>query len=216
MIEVQLGEREGFAPVAGIGLAPGVVPAFPVRGRPTGLVHASMGQGGKDVAIGVPEVTETATPLIGGGNPLPQLPTGLLTAVPNHKGDNLPGAPTQGRPQPALVLPRAHKTPPFIHLQVIARSRGDQRVLDCLPLGRFFLTTPPAFAAPRQRPAQSLACWVARSTRLEAGLSRPQYRGHWDLTRRSSHTPYPDTVAALWDYARSSRWLRSANGGIDG
>src|SRR5439155_4133490 len=106
MIEVRLGEREGFAHVAGISLAQGVVPTFYVSGFPTGFVHAAMGRGRKDVAIGVPEVTETATPLVGSGNPLPQVPTGLLTAISNHKGDNLPGAPTQGRPQPPLVLPR--------------------------------------------------------------------------------------------------------------
>lgn len=103
MIEVRLGEGERLADVARIGLAQRVVPAFHVTGLPAGFGYTLMRRERQDVARGVPEIAETATPSIGRRNALPQLPTGLRTAVANREGDNLPGAPTQGSPQPGDV-----------------------------------------------------------------------------------------------------------------
>jgi hypothetical protein len=52
-----------------------------MRGLTTSFVHTPMGRGWEDEAIGCPEVTETPAPLVGWGNAVPQLPTGMFTAV---------------------------------------------------------------------------------------------------------------------------------------
>jgi hypothetical protein len=127
----------------------------------------------------------------------------------------LAGAPTQGGPQPALLLPCPDKAPHFIQLQFIARSRGQQRVLDAGSLRRFFLTRPLAFAGRPQRSAEFLACWAAHSTPPESGFSQPRYTARWDSIPRSSHRLYRDTAACPWDYARFSQSPDSDSGDSD-
>lgn len=215
MIEVRLGEREGFSYVARIVLPQGIIPPFHMIGLPAAFAHPLMGLGWKDAAIRLSEVTEAAAPFVCGGNPLPQAPTRPGAVIAQSKGHNLPRPATQGRPQPALLFPRPDKAPHLIDLQLIARSRGQQRGLEGGSLRRFFLTTPLGFAAPPQRPAQSRAYWAARSRPPESALAAPRYTARWDVTPRSARTPYSDTVACPWDYARSSQSPDSDSGDTD-
>src|SRR5215831_17964366 len=180
MIEIRLREGKRLAHIPSIGLAQRIVPPFHMTGFPACLVRASVCRAWQHVAISLPEVAHPPTAFIRRGNAPPPLATGLFTAIPNGKGNNLPGTPAQGGPQPALLLPCPDKAPHFIQLQFIARSRGQQRGLDAGLLRRFFLTRPLAFAGRLQRSAQFLACWAVRSTPPESGFSPPRYTTRWD------------------------------------
>jgi hypothetical protein len=162
-----------------------------MSGFPDGLGRTPMPRGGKNMARSFPEITHTSTAFIDHRNAPPQLATGLFTTIPNGKSDNLSSQPTQRSPQPPLLFPRPHKTPHFIQLQLITRSRW-QRVLEDGPLRRFFLTSPPAFAAPPQRSAQSPACRAARSRPPKSALVAPRCPACWDLRPRSTHGLYPN------------------------
>src|SRR5712692_5796703 len=186
MIKVGLRERQRLTYVAGIGLAQGVVPALHVRGLSALFAHTVRGGGREDRAVGVPE-----------------LPTRLFTAVANDKGHDLPGAPTHGSPQPALVLPARHERPDLVQLQFIPGLSGQQSILDAFALRRFFLTMRPGSAAPLQRPAQSPAYWAVHSRRPGCGLGLHRCRARSDSRRHSCRTLYTDTVACLWRCARS-------------
>src|SRR5262249_55499497 len=119
MIEVGLGEREGFPHVACIALAQAIIPPLHMIGLPTAFAHTSMGLDRKDFAIALPEVTKAPTPFVGGRNPAPQAPTRLGAMLAQSKGHNLPGAATQHGPQLALLGLLPHKTPDLIDLQLI-------------------------------------------------------------------------------------------------
>jgi hypothetical protein len=215
MVDIRLREGERFTHEPCVGLAQRIVPPLHMTGLSAGLVHAPVSRAGKPVAISFPTITHTPTAFIRPGNAAPQLTAGLFTAIPQGKGHNLSGAPTQRRPQPALPFPRPDKAPHLIQLQLIARSRWQQGVLDAGSLRRFFLTIPPGFAAPPQRPAQSRACWGVRNTPPRSGSSRLRYRAPWDSRPRSAHTPYSDIAASPWDYARFSQCRDSDSGDTD-
>jgi hypothetical protein len=59
--------------------------------------------------VGVPEITETAALAIGFRHSVPELATGVSTAVANGKGRNLARATAHDCPDPAFVLAKADK-----------------------------------------------------------------------------------------------------------
>src|SRR5262247_174654 len=72
MVEIRLGERARLAPVASIGLAQRVVPAFHMARFPPAFVHAPVPPAGQHLAIGLTAVTKTSTAFIRRGNALPR------------------------------------------------------------------------------------------------------------------------------------------------
>jgi hypothetical protein len=176
MIEIRFREGERLTDVACVRLAQRIVPALHVTSFPAGLGRTAMPRTGEHVAISFPEITHTPTAFIRRRNASPQLATGLFTALPQGKRDNLSRPATQRRPQPALLFPCPDKAPHFIQLQLIARSRGQQGGLEGSSLRCFFLTTLLAFAAPLQSSAQSHAYWAAHNRRPESGSSRLRCR----------------------------------------
>ena len=111
MIGFRFRERQRLANKARHALPERVVPALLMRRLPGFFANGMMRAFGQDRLIGLPEVGVGTTPAIGGGDGVPQAPTGVCTAIPNDKGNDLPGTATQRRPQPLLVLPRIYKRP---------------------------------------------------------------------------------------------------------
>ena len=98
MVEIGFGKGQRFAGIAGVPLTKGIVPTFHMIRLTTAFADALMPVGWKDQLIGFPKITEGPTVLIGFRNLFPQFATGGFTPIPNHKGDNLPGAAAQRRP----------------------------------------------------------------------------------------------------------------------
>ena len=84
--------------------------------------------------ISFPDVGKAMRLFVRVRNGLPQLLAGSSPSTANDKSDHLPGAPTQGQPNPAFVFAAQNETPQFIQLQNIAfleksQSAGQRRQL---------------------------------------------------------------------------------------
>ena len=70
---------------------------------PTLLADGLMSFWGQNLLVGGPEITVTATALIRLWNAPPELAATLFAAITTVISDYLPGAPTQGNPNPAFI-----------------------------------------------------------------------------------------------------------------
>lgn len=129
MPSITFGKRQRFTHIPSQALAERVIPAF-LMGSLAGLFpHTPMGFLGEHRLIGLPEVTVTGTLAKGGRDAMPQAPTGAFTMVANHKGQNMPRAAQQHRPEPPFVHAFSDKTPRLIDLQDIIGLRGRECLL---------------------------------------------------------------------------------------
>ena len=164
MIQIRFGKRQGLANIPRIGLSQRIVPAFHMIGFACALAHAPMRFFWKDQRIRIPEITETVAVSVGSGNPLPQLLTGLLTAITNREGDNLACAPTHSCPQPALVGTLGNKGPNLIHFQSVRWARGREGLGNRRSISGFFLTRPLRSDVSLRTRVESHAYWDAHNT----------------------------------------------------
>ncbi len=130
MKSVRLGKGQGFADEAGQPLAQRIVPAFHVSGLTTFFAYAAMCFIGKDLAVCLPEVVESQTPLVLVRNLVPQVPTGLFAAVANHESDDLARAATNRRPQPSFSALFQHERSGFIKFKHVVGLGGQQGILE--------------------------------------------------------------------------------------
>lgn len=121
MIGIGLGKGKGLAHKASQTLAEGVVEAFNMRRVATLLADRLMvgAQPTEDGIIAFPEIAEGGTVTVLGWNPRPESPTALFGAVADEEGDNLPSAPTERQPNPALVLLGTDEASHFVQFQHI-------------------------------------------------------------------------------------------------
>src|SRR5262245_7812993 len=119
MIEVRLREGEGFADVAGMALAQGVIPSLHMIGFSARLADTAVGLGWKDFAGALPQITQAATAFVGWGDAPPQAPPRPRPMIPQDKSHDLARTPPQRGPHPALRGLLPYKTPHFIDLQLI-------------------------------------------------------------------------------------------------
>jgi len=68
----------------------------------------------KDGAIGLPEIAEAVTTSISLRDLFPELATGLLAAIPDHKRHDLTSPTAQGCPEPPLIRAFGDEGPQFI------------------------------------------------------------------------------------------------------
>lgn len=138
MIEIGFGKGQRFTGIARVPLAKRIVPTFQMIGLPTLFANTPMRFGRKDQGIRFPKIAKGATGFVGFRNLFPKLATGFFAAVPNGKGDNLPGAAAHRRPQPTLVFPGQNERPDFIQLKLVIGFYRQKGVGDRLKYGGFF------------------------------------------------------------------------------
>lgn len=119
-------KRQGLTSEASQPLAQRAVPPFHVVELAAVFTHLLMRFRRQDFLIGFPEITETGAGAVFFRDAAPQTPTGLGTAIPEGKGDYLPGTPTHHRPEPAFVLTEGHKRPHFVVFEDIIGFSGQQ------------------------------------------------------------------------------------------
>jgi hypothetical protein len=140
MIEIRFGKRQRFAGIACVPLAQRIVPTFHVIRLATLFANTPMRFGWKDPLIRFPIIAKGATVSVGFRNLFPKLAARFFTAVPDDKGDYLPGTPAHRGPQPPLVFPRQNERPDFIQLKLVVGLGGPQRVGERLTYARFFFS----------------------------------------------------------------------------
>ncbi len=115
---VRFGKGESFSHESSQTLAQGAVETFHMIGARFGVALREL-VGGNDIRIRLPDVSKTMRLFVGVGNGFPHEKTGLLAPIANGKRHHLPGAPTQGQPNPAFVLASFHEAPNLVQLQFI-------------------------------------------------------------------------------------------------
>lgn len=111
--EIRLGEREGFSNQSRQSLAQGAVETFDMVGIGFGLALGEL-IGLDDFGVSFPYVGIAVRLFVRSGNRLPQLAAGSGSPVSHHKRHNLPRAPTERQPNPALVFAPFDKAPNLV------------------------------------------------------------------------------------------------------
>jgi hypothetical protein len=143
---LRLGKRQGLAHKARQALAQGVIPALDVRRLPGVFATRRMLLIGDHLLIGVPEIRIAVPRLIASWDCLPQLATGLFTAVTDDEGHHLTRGATQGDPYPTLIRALENERPQLVQLQRrgggVIRVRGQQGLAQRRERGVFFCSQP--------------------------------------------------------------------------
>ena len=128
MPTISFGKRQRFTDIASHALTERIVPPFLMRRLPGFFTNTPMGFLGKYRPIGLPKITGTDALAEHWRNAAPQMSTGTLTAVANHKGHNVTRASQQRRPEPAFVHAFPDETPGVIDVQHVLPLRSWKRL----------------------------------------------------------------------------------------
>lgn len=139
----RLGERERFTDKTSQALSERLIPALHMSCIACFLSDCGMLLFRDHGLIRCPEIGEAVTSTVGRWDGLPQLTTGSLASVSDHRGDHLTRLATQGDPDPRLIGLFRNKGPELISFQDrrswIGRIRCYQGLTQGRKLRSFFL-----------------------------------------------------------------------------